>query len=393
MKADRKKIGPGRWLGHCVQTTLAIIAAFGLVATAYAKDYGKPGEPIDLTVGYQPYYTQAWQAVVLKYGKFWEKYLPKGSTVSWKVGLQGTIVGNGMLAEKNDIGYMGDMPSILTVSKRQVLDIRIVAVLGLAADQCSVILTPVSAPKFDDMESALKWLNGKRVAVAKGSCTDRTFQLITNKYDLEPAAYLNQNIEVQYSGLKAGRIDGSVMWEPTAAKMVLDGVGRPIASAAAAGSLDGGFLAMPKDLIDQRPDVVKGWLQAELDADLFILDPENVTQIVEWAEQDTEGFSKEVLWMSLVGRYPESAGGAEFRDIKYFGFNEDVLEMISNATKFLYESETISVEQLPEGTVMPEFTAEILKERGLEVPVGRVPAKWPSEYPGGGIELGHPWKQ
>ena len=57
--------------------------AFALLtpAAALAKDYGKPGTPIKLTIGYQPYYTQAWSAVIQKEMELWKKYLPAGS--SW----------------------------------------------------------------------------------------------------------------------------------------------------------------------------------------------------------------------------------------------------------------------------------------------------------------------
>lgn len=372
-----------RFLGLSLGLIAASVFAIG---SAQAKDYGKPGEPIHLTIGYQPYYTQAWSAVILKYKKFWEKYLPKGSTVSWSVGLQGSIVGNGMLAGKNDIGYMGDMPSIATASKKRVNDIRIVATLGLAADQCSVILVRKSAPHFANTKEALNWLNDKRLAVAKGSCTDRTAQAIMKEFKLKPAAYLNQNIEVQTSGLRSDRIDGSVMWEPTASKIMLEGIGRPIADAGTVHSLDGGFLAMPYDLIKQRPDVVKAWLNAELDADLYKLDPKNVESVIDMAKKDTTGFSKQVLWMSFVGQYPKSMR-VGYRDITYFGFDDKVLGMIDSATSFLHGLHAIGVAKLPEGTVMPEFTAAILKERGLTAPVGKVMPIPTKDCPYGAITL------
>src|SRR5262245_46611417 len=37
------------------------------------KDYGKPGTPIDLVIGYQPYYTQAWSGVIMRSKKFYER--------------------------------------------------------------------------------------------------------------------------------------------------------------------------------------------------------------------------------------------------------------------------------------------------------------------------------
>src|SRR5689334_24800200 len=102
---------------------LAALAASLFTASAVRAgdlDLGKPGTPVHLVIGYQPYYTQAWSAVIQKEMKPWDKYLPKGSTVEWEIGLQGAIVGNAMLADKNDIGYMGDMPTIVAISKRNV---------------------------------------------------------------------------------------------------------------------------------------------------------------------------------------------------------------------------------------------------------------------------------
>ena len=109
----------------------AIAFALGVLAPSavLAKDYGKPGEPVHLVIGYQPYYTQAWSAVIQKEMMPWKKYLPAGSTVDWEIGLQGAIVGNAMLADKNDIGYMGDMPTIVAISKQNVRELRMVAVL------------------------------------------------------------------------------------------------------------------------------------------------------------------------------------------------------------------------------------------------------------------------
>jgi len=60
----------------------AIVLAMGAIApgAALAKDYGKPGEPVHLVIGYQPYYTQAWSAVIQKEMMPWKKYLPAGSS-------------------------------------------------------------------------------------------------------------------------------------------------------------------------------------------------------------------------------------------------------------------------------------------------------------------------
>lgn len=168
------------WFDRCTRLALAVlVATFGLAvggaSSAFAgeNNYGKVGDPIHLVVGYQPYYTESWSGVVMQPMKFYEKYLPKGSTVEFSIGLQGAVIVNAMLAGKQDIGYMGDMPAIVSTTKQNVADLRIVATAGLGFDQCNIFLARKDAPNFANQQDAIKWLNGKRVAVPKGSCTDR----------------------------------------------------------------------------------------------------------------------------------------------------------------------------------------------------------------------------
>jgi hypothetical protein len=120
------------WVKQAV--AVAVLAGSGAainVAVAADIDYGKQGTPFKLVIGYQPYYTEAWSGVVMRGKKFYEKYLPKGSEVEFQVGLQGAIIVNNMLAGKQHIGYMGDMPSIVSTTKQDVADIRLVAAVGL----------------------------------------------------------------------------------------------------------------------------------------------------------------------------------------------------------------------------------------------------------------------
>ena len=102
------------------------LAGLGLAAAnnvhAADLDYGKPGDPIHLVVGYQPYYSEAWSGAVINGLQLWKKYLPKGSTVEFHIGLQGSIIVNSMLAGKAGLGYLGDMPAIVATTKRSVAD-------------------------------------------------------------------------------------------------------------------------------------------------------------------------------------------------------------------------------------------------------------------------------
>jgi sulfonate transport system substrate-binding protein len=351
-------------------------------ANAAELSFGKPGQPVQLVVGYQPYYTESWSGVVMRGKKFYEKYLPKGSTVDFQIGLQGAIIVNAMLAGKQHIGYMGDMPAVVSTTKQEVADIRLVANLGLGQDQCNIFLARNDAPKFASATGALKWLNGKQVAVPKGSCTDRFAQEVFKKEKVEPAAYLNQNIEVITSGFRAGKLDAAVVWEPTASRIVQEGLARRVASGKTVDESDAGFLAMRADLIKQRPDVVKAWLNAELDAQLFMADPKNAAEVVKLALEQTTGFSEKALWMSLYGKYPESEGGAPVRVSLQYTFTPPVMALLNSATKFLHGIKSINVDTLRPEAVMPEFSQAVLKERGLQAPVGEVKALPESQYQG-----------
>jgi len=252
------------------RTLLSMVAAAGIAASGFTTsataaeiDFGEIGDPINLVVGYQPYYTEAWSGVVMKGLKLYEKYLPEGSTVEFQIGLQGGIIVNAMLAGKQHIGYMGDMPAIVATTKDRVADIRIVATAGLGFDQCNNMLVRTDAPEFANSAEAIQWMNGKIVAVPKGACTDRFALAVFEKENIEPASYLNQNIEVITSGFRAGKLDAAAIWEPTASRLVEEGLARKVASGASVDENDGGFIDMRGDLIDQRPDVVKAWLNAE----------------------------------------------------------------------------------------------------------------------------------
>ena len=85
------------------------------VASKYGEPtgkYGKPGDPITLTVGYQPYCTPYWTSSVQKQLELWRKYLPEGSKVIWFRSLSGPLINVNMVAGKNQIGYMAMTPGI-----------------------------------------------------------------------------------------------------------------------------------------------------------------------------------------------------------------------------------------------------------------------------------------
>lgn len=349
--------------------TLAGCAAVGNIG---GNDVGAAGGAVHLTVGYQPYYTEAWSGVVLRGKEFWKKYLPKGSTVDFQVGLQGSIIVSQMLAGKQQIGYAGDMPAIVGVSKRSTRDLRIFATLGLSQDQCGVFLTRPDAPNFAGQRDALAWFNGKTVATPQGSCADRIAQATFDAVGVKPNAYLNQSIEVITSSFQNHTIDAAVIWEPTASKLVNAGLAKRVASGALADQHDGAFLVMDKEFADKHPDAAKGWLKAELDAQRFLADPANADEVVRMAQSQTEGFSATDLRDALYHKWPADQGGNSdgIRLRLPFVPTGESADLINTGAAFLYRIKAIPAATLPDGAVQPDTASTVLRDAGVNPAVG-----------------------
>ena len=362
---------------------MSMLAA-GAIQPAMAEvGFGKPGEAIDLVVGYQPYYTESWSGVVINGQQSWKKYLPAGSDVKFEIGLQGSVIVGKMLGEKNHLGYMGDMPAIVSTTKQDKVDIRMIAVLGTSRQQCNVFLVKNDAPEFANGMEAVKWMDGKLVAAPHGACTDRFARWAFEQAGVTPAKYLNMNIEVITSSFKNNKLDAAVIWEPTASKIQLSGLARRAASGESFDGVEGadaGFLAMLYEIIRDRPDVHRGWLEAELDAQLFMKDLGNATAISQMADDQTEGMDRRVLWASLYGKNPASIGGGEEKLTLRFVFDDTARQLVSAATKFLHGRKVVPSATLRPEAMMDQVAQEVLDSRGLSAPIGFVGEQPDSAY-------------
>jgi NitT/TauT family transport system substrate-binding protein len=350
----------------------AAILTFGLASAATAEvGFGKPGEPVDLVIGYQPYYTESWSGVVINGQNLWKKHLPKGSSAKFEIGLQGSVIVGKLLGEKNHIGYMGDMPAIVSSMREKQVDLRMISVLGTSKQQCNIFLVPNNAPKFKTGMEAVKWMDGKLIAAPHGACTDRFALLAFEQAGIKPSKYLNMNIENITKNLEAGKIAGAAIWEPTASKIEMAGIARRGATGADfAGddAGDAGFLVMMNEIIQTRPDVHRGWLEAELDAQIFLADLGNANAVSKMADDQTEGVDRKVLWASLY----RDENKAEKLTLD-FVFNNKVKTMLKASTAFLAGKKKFGKRtQLRAESVWDDMARKVLSDRGLSTGLGPV---------------------
>ncbi len=101
-----------------------------LFSLALGAPLAASAQAVKLTVGYQPYDTISYSAVVIRGLELWKKHLPPGSTVEFESALQGAIIVNAMLADKQQIGYLGDMPAVVSTTKGKQANVKLVASTG-----------------------------------------------------------------------------------------------------------------------------------------------------------------------------------------------------------------------------------------------------------------------
>lgn len=360
----------------CTASGTRSVAVSILAAASFLADPSAAAENTKITVGYQPYDTISYSAVVIRGLELWKKHLPKNVDVSFESALQGAIIVNAMVADKQQIGYLGDMPAVVSTTKIKQAPVRLVANTGYSAGQrCNVVMVRTDAPQFKTPEEAVKWLDGKVIATPKGSCADRFLRQIIAKTGIKPQEVLNQSIEVITTNFRTKRIDAAVLWEPTVSRIgdfVGEGVAREVATGYNFDIPDAGFIAMREDFIKKSPEIVKAWLATELEAQQYLLDPAHWDKVAEMVRDQTNGITVPMAWFSIYGAVPATRGGSPIRDTKPYIFTDEVRKEIASTYAFLHEVKVIDVGEAPPGAIDDSIAREVMKANGAPTPLGIV---------------------
>lgn len=182
------------------------------LATKYGPPtgkFGKIGDPVTLTIGYQPYCTPYWTATVNKQAKIWEKYLPKGSKVLWFRAMSGPLINNNMYTGKNQLGYMAETPALYA---GDTIQCDMVSATGYDVGETGSICVATTLLEKGKVKSPQD-LKGQKVGTPFGSFSHR--HILTwaaqNHVELD---LQNQAIDRQLISLKSQNIWAGVLWEP-----------------------------------------------------------------------------------------------------------------------------------------------------------------------------------
>ena len=321
----------------------------------------------ELTIGYQPYYAEAWSALVIKNGGLAEKHLPEGYSVkNWDSALQGSIVGTRMIAGKNQVGYTGDMPTITAIANS---DTPISAV-GLAGysqgQQCNLAVVP-----RESSLSEASGMGGKDVAVTTGSCTHRFYLNVVEKVGVNPQL-VDNGIGNILAEIRQGSLPVGFGWEPNMARAVFqEKEARYLLTGAQYDTVDAAGIIMPDSLIEADREAAVGWMKAELEAKrIMATQPERTLDLVA-QEGDLSTYERSTLRSSLyrsLGLGPQVDRLELVTDYAAVPRAERLLK--KKGPQFLKEQGAIN-EVPSQSRYKSELTQQAAKELGIETGRGR----------------------
>ena len=279
-----------------VTTVLAALLAF-------AQPSARAAETVHLGIGTQDTTTNTVSTgVVIRKLDLLKKYLPTGAKygsieVEWQNFTSGPPVTNGMMADKIQIGVMGDYPLIVngsTFDHNPQSHSELIAVAGynLFGSGNGVVVNKAS-PYF-----TLQDLKGKVVSVPFGSAAHGMILRAMQKEGLPPDYFqlVSQSPEVGSTNLQEQKIDAHAGFVPYAELLPFRGFARKIYDGVQTGLPTWHGVVVRTDFAEKYPEIVDAYINAVIDADAWIkADPKRAAEkISEWT-----GTEKEVVYIFL----------------------------------------------------------------------------------------------
>lgn len=319
-----------------------------------------------LTMGYQPFSAHAWEALIMKHDEnIVGKYLPDGYSLNWQSALQGAVIGNRMSVGKNQAGWMGDMPSLTTISQ----DETPASLVGLSnwsrGQQCNLLIAPRDSAIEQTSDIA-----GKTVGVTTGSCTHRYLLRVLDEEDID-VTIADTGISTILANLREGRIAAGLGWEPSIASSVFqEGETQYISTGAEYNVIDAGGLVMTDNLIQNHREAAKGILKAELEATQIMATDQQRTLDLVSQERDLRYFDRPTLEWGVYKDPPigESLNRLEFAT-DYEQASEPGQLMKETGPEFLVQQGALDSVP-PDDRYKPEVLNEAANELASEVDWG-----------------------
>ncbi|HEX2732211.1 MAG TPA: ABC transporter substrate-binding protein [Polyangiaceae bacterium] len=280
----------------------ALLILCGIVALAWRP---APAEIVlDIGIGTQNTTTNTVTGgIVLQQMQLFEKHLPHTGkyknfkyNLSWQNSTSGPPITNGMMANKIQIGMMGDYPLLVNGATGQATqnETQLIAIIAYNAfGGGNGIVVPADSPYYE-----LSDLKDKNVSVPFGSAAHGMMLQALQDRGLAPDFWhlVSQSPEVGSTNLKEHRIDAHGDFVPFAELLPFRGYARKIFDGAETRRPTLHGVVVRKDFGEKYPEIVVAYIEALMEAnDWFRKDPKLASEKVEqWT-----GIEKEVVYMFL----------------------------------------------------------------------------------------------
>ncbi len=276
-----------------------------LLAAAFALSVAAPAnaKTIQIGIGHQSMCTDTYTAgIVIKELKLLEKHLPKDGKykgvefdIKWSDYSSGGPITSQMLANKLNIGVMGDYPLVVNGAKFQATNsLRTVYVSGTGYNlkgSGNAIVVPVGSSLY-----SIDDLKGKSVSTPVGSASWGMLLKAMQDSNIPTSAYelKNQAPSVGAANIAASKVDAHADFCPWSEIMEFRGTGRKIYDGSETGVPYLHGVVVREDFAKEYPEVVVAFVKAIYDAGEWIkADPMRAVELMEkWS-----GVEKEVLYL------------------------------------------------------------------------------------------------
>ncbi|WP_327143195.1 ABC transporter substrate-binding protein [Nocardia sp. NBC_01327] len=283
---------------------VALAAALSFTVSGCSLDSSGGGNTVKLVIGYQSKTINTVTAgTLLKAKGFLEQRLndltahggPKYQ-VEWQDYDTGAPITAQMVAEKIDIGSMGDYPLLINGSRTQANErakTELVSITGY--NPKGALNMVVVAP--DSKAQSIKDLAGQKVSTSVGSAGHGTLVQALGRAGIDPKSgveVLNQQPQIGSSALESGQVAALSQFVAWPGLLVFQNKAKLL--------YDGAELNVPtfhgvvarRDYAKQHPEVLDAFLRAQLDATDFIhQQPLEAAKIV----ADNSGLAQEVVYL------------------------------------------------------------------------------------------------
>jgi NitT/TauT family transport system substrate-binding protein len=332
-----------------MKKSLAVLLAALTLSGCSLDSTAKSDDVVDVVIGYQSKTINTVTAgTLLKAQGYLEHRLADITTrtgtkyqVTWQDYDTGAPITAQMVAEKIDIGSMGDYPMLINGSKTQANERARTEIVSVTGYNPKGALNMVVVPP-DSTARTLTDLAGKKVSASVGSAGHGTLVRALAQAGLDPKTgveVLNQQPQVGASALESGQVQGLSQFVAWPGLLVFQDKARLLYDGAQLNYPTLHGVVVRRDYAGKHPEVLDAFLQAQLDATDFLnTKPLEAARIV----AEGSGLPQEVVYLyngpggtsfdttlkpslieALKGDVPYLKSIGDFAELDVPGFVED----------------------------------------------------------------------